>query len=173
MITPVPGSTLAGTLGHIHLDPGSRRFPILAMLRKHARRPTTWASHCPTGTSYTATLPVTGATLYVRLWSLIGGQWQYIDYTYTEANLGAKMVSPTPGTTLSGTSITFTWTTGTGVTQYGLFFGSTPGGLDLGLAWPSGTSQMVTLPVTGATLYVRLWSMIGGAWQYVDYTYVH
>jgi hypothetical protein len=28
-----------------------------------------------------------------------------------------------------------------------------------------------TLPTDGSTLYVRLWSQIGGAWQYADYSY--
>ncbi len=30
-----------------------------------------------------AGLPTNGNTVYVRLWSLINGAWQYIDYTYT------------------------------------------------------------------------------------------
>jgi len=39
----------------------------------------------PTGASYTATLPAaTGAPVYVRLWSLIGGAWMYNDYTLHE-----------------------------------------------------------------------------------------
>ena len=39
-----------------------------------------------TGTSYTATLPATGGTIYVRLWTAINGQTRttlYNDYTYT------------------------------------------------------------------------------------------
>ena len=28
-------------------------------------------------------LPVDGRTLYVRLWSVIGGVWSFTDYTYT------------------------------------------------------------------------------------------
>jgi hypothetical protein len=114
--------------------------------------------------------------LYVRLWSLIDGQWQYLDYTYTEANLLATMSSPAPGTTLTGTSIPFVWSAGTGVTEYSLWFGSTPGGNDLGAApvidAPT-TSYTTNLPVTGATLYVRLWSFAGGVWQYIDYNYTH
>jgi hypothetical protein len=38
-----------------------------------------------TGQSKSVTgIPATGGTLYVRLYSFIGGAWQYIDYTYTE-----------------------------------------------------------------------------------------
>jgi hypothetical protein len=32
---------------------------------------------------------------------------------------------------------------------------------------------MVNLPATSTTLYVRLWSLVGGVWQFIDYTYVH
>jgi hypothetical protein len=28
-------------------------------------------------------LPTDGRTLYVRLWSLVSGAWQFNDYTYT------------------------------------------------------------------------------------------
>ena len=37
-------------------------------------------------TSQTVTgLPTGGSTIYVRLWTLLGGQWQYSDYTYKAA----------------------------------------------------------------------------------------
>jgi len=36
----------------------------------------------------------------------------------------------------------------------------------------TGQSKSVTgIPTTGGTLNVRLYSLIGGVWQYVDYTY--
>jgi hypothetical protein len=125
------------------------------------------------GTSYAATVPGKGTALYVRLWSLIGGAWQYIDYTYTEASFLAAMTGPVPGSTLPGTAIAFTWTAGTGVTQYSLWLGSTLGGHDLGNVLVDVTSYMVNLPATSTTLYVRLWSLVGGVWQFIDYTYVH
>jgi hypothetical protein len=38
-----------------------------------------------TGQSKTVTgIPITGGTVYVRLYSMIAGVWQYTDYTYTE-----------------------------------------------------------------------------------------
>ena len=84
----------------------------------------------------------------------------------------ATMTSPAPGSTLAGASTTLTWTAGTGVTQYSLFFGTTPGRLRLGHHLSlTGTSYTAIVPAIGATLYVRLWSMIGGVWQYIDYTY--
>ena len=78
------------------------------------------------------------------------------------------MVSPTPGSTLTGSSTTFTWTTGTGVSYYYLWIGTTAGGNDLYQAGISGTSTTVSLPTSGATVYVRLWSVINGGLQYHD-----
>ena len=51
-----------------------------------------------------------GQPVYVRLWTQMGDQWRYRDYTYKtgQPHKGA-MISPSPGTTLSGSSVTFTW----------------------------------------------------------------
>ncbi len=127
------------------------------------------------GTSTTRTvsgLPSSG-TIYVRLWSFIGGSWQSNDYTYSAGGGGkAVMTSPTPGSTL-GSSATFVWTTGSGVTQYWLYVGSTGAGSYNIYDASNGTSTTRTvsgLPSSG-TIYVRLWSFIGGSWQSNDYTY--
>jgi hypothetical protein len=126
------------------------------------------------GTSVTG-IPTTGGTLYVRLYSLMGGTWQYNDYTYTEAGgaAPASMTSPTPGSTLTSSTVLFSWTTGSQVTNYSLHVGTTGVGSDnLFAAAVTGESKNVTgIPTTGATLYVRLYSLIAGAWQYNDYTY--
>ena len=130
-----------------------------------------------TSTSATVnSLPVDGRTLYVRLWSLIGS-WQYNDYTYTAytASAGslAVMTSPPNRSTLTSSSATFQWSTGSGVQQYVLWIGSGGTGFnDLYVSTPStGASAAVTgLPTDGRTLYVRLWSLIG-SWQHNDYTY--
>ncbi len=67
----------------------------------------------------------------------------------------------------------FTWTTGSGVASYSLYMGSTRGAHDLAFVNASNTSTTVnSLPAIGTTIYVRLCSLINGAWQYVDYAYV-
>jgi FtsP/CotA-like multicopper oxidase with cupredoxin domain len=130
-----------------------------------------------TADPYTATLPApSGATIYVRLWSNIGGAWKYNDYTYTAATLTlATMASPTPGGVLSGPSVAFTWNGNAAISQYSLWIGTTPGSLNLAYyTSPTGASYTATLPAaTGAPVYVRLWSLIGGAWMYNDYTYTN
>lgn len=116
------------------------------------------------------------ATLYVRLYSYIAGAWQYTDYTYTEAKTSAQavMTSPAPGSPLIGSSATFTWTPGRNVTQYNLHVGTTGvGSTNIATSGNlTATSYNVSgIPVTGGTLYVRLYSFIAGAWQFTDYTY--
>jgi hypothetical protein len=178
MSTPTPGSTLTGSSATFTWTTGSK----VTQYTVHVGTTGVGSSNISapgalTTTSYTVTgIPTTGGTLYVRLYSLIAGAWQYIDYTYKEAAAATKaaMSTPAAGSTLTGTSTKFTWTTGSGVAQYTLHVGTTgigssnisaPGALTT-------TSYTVTgIPTTGGTLYVRLYSLIAGAWQYTDYTY--
>ncbi|HWE87287.1 MAG TPA: hypothetical protein VG267_20240, partial [Terracidiphilus sp.] len=122
-------------------------------------------------------IPAYRVTLYARLYSWINGASQYNDYTYMESGTPVKaaLTSPTPGTTL-GSSATFNWTAGGGVTTYEFRLGTTgPGSKDVYNPTGSVTSALTTgsvaIPSNGVTLYARLYSWINGAWQYTDYTY--
>jgi hypothetical protein len=123
-------------------------------------------------------LPTDGSTVYVTLYSLIGGQWQGTTYTYTAFNSAGAlgvMQTPTPGSTLSGSTVTFTWSAGSGATAYWLDVGSTPGGNDIYQSGNLGnvlTTTVNTLPANGSTIYVTLWSYVGGQWLNNQYTYV-
>ena len=128
------------------------------------------------GTSKSITgIPALGGILYFRLYSLINGAWQSIDYTFTEASPAAPaaMSSPTPRSKLALSSATFSWTTGSQVTQYDLHVGTTgAGSSNIFGGTVTGTSKTVTgIPTTSGTLNVRLYSLINGAWQSIDYTY--
>ena len=111
------------------------------------------------------------------MWSQINGTWQWNDYTYTTTNTTsgkAVLISPTPGTQLSGSTVTFGWTAGSGVTVYSLWLGTTgPGSNDLYYPYPSSAlSATVTgVAASGGKIYARMWSQINGAWQWNDYTY--
>src|SRR5262249_12046869 len=62
---------------------------------------------------------------------------------------------------------------GNGVSQYYLYIGTSVGNNDI-YSLTQGTRLSVTvngLPTNGRTLYVRLWSLIGNAWQLNDYIY--
>jgi hypothetical protein len=86
----------------------------------------------------------------------------------------ATLTSPAPGSTFAGSSVTFTWTAGTGATAYDLWVGlSGPGSSDLySSGWLTTTSTTVpSLPSKGATVYARLYSLVNGVVQHSDYTY--
>ncbi|MGA2341530.1 MAG: hypothetical protein ABSF75_16680 [Terracidiphilus sp.] len=84
------------------------------------------------------------------------------------------ITSPTPGSTLTSASTTFTWNTdSSGVISYGLNVGTSPGGADLVNIGPlSGPSVTVNLPTNGTLIFVRLWTILDGTtYLYNDYTY--
>jgi len=117
--------------------------------------------------------------VYVRLYSLINGAWQYTNYTYVASGspIAAALTTPTPNTTtpLTGTSVTFTWTPGNVATAFEFWAGTLgPGSTNLYNSNETGaTSATVTdLPSNGSTVYVRLYSLINGVWQYTNYTYI-
>jgi hypothetical protein len=126
-------------------------------------------------TSWTATgLPANGETVYVRLSTDYSGIVAHADYTYIAAS-PAVLTTPTPGSTLSGSSVTFDWKAGTtGATQYYLSIGSTGVGSSniYNSGWRDVTSWEATgLPTNGEALYVRLSTDFGGAVVHNDYTY--
>jgi CRISPR/Cas system endoribonuclease Cas6 (RAMP superfamily) len=127
-----------------------------------------------TGTSRTVSgLSTNGATIYARLYSVISGVTYYNDYTYYTGAL-AQITSPVPSSTLTGSSVVFTWSAGTGVTQYDLHLSAVaPGNSELySSGHVTGTSRSVSgLPTSGATIYARLYSIIDGIMFYNDYTY--
>ena len=122
-------------------------------------------------------LPTDGSTIYVTLWTQISGQWQYNQYTYTAFGSGnpkGVITTPTPGSTLTGTSVLFSWTPGSGATAYWIDAGSSPGGNQYFQSGNIGnvTSYTVTgLPSDGSTVYVTLWSLVAGNWVNNQYTY--
>ena len=87
--------------------------------------------------------------------------------------LVAVLVAPSPGSTLSGGSATFSWTAGTGADGYWLDVGPTAGSAAFSAGFLVGLSKVVTgLPQNGSTIHVRLWTRIAGVWQTpIDYSY--
>jgi hypothetical protein len=87
----------------------------------------------------------------------------------------AQLTFPTQGSTLPGSSVTFTWAGGTNVTYYQILAGTWgPGAGDIYDSYairPTSTSQTVTLPTGGITLYVRFNQEINGVWYATDYTF--
>src|SRR2546429_7188849 len=84
------------------------------------------------------------------------------------------MISPTPGSTLAGATVSFGWSAGTGATEYWLEVGTTGVGSTNLYSQSQGLNLSGTvngLPTNGSTVYVRLWTRLG-AWWLIDYTYL-
>ncbi|MCP4365313.1 MAG: rhodanese-like domain-containing protein [Planctomycetes bacterium] len=125
-----------------------------------------------TNTSATVSgLPQNGETLYVRVWFKLNGAWSYsADSTYTACDYtsaAAWIQSPTPGSTLSSATGTFTWNN-SGASQYWLWIGTSAGSNDIyNGGQGTNTSAVISgLPGNGETLYVRLLSKTPSGWSY-------
>jgi hypothetical protein len=70
--------------------------------------------------------------------------------------------------------VTFSWND-SGASLYQLWVGTAPGLHDIGYYPASGTTATSVnapgLPTDGRTVYVRLYSLVNGAYQFRDYTY--
>ncbi len=124
-----------------------------------------------------SSLPSTGVTVYVRWYSLNGGTWASTDYSYTAmggANSLGVMDSPATGSSLTSTAPAFTWSQGVGATAYWVNAGTAPGSSSYYSSGNLGNVNTVTskgLPSNGSTVYVTLYSLVGGTWYSNVYTY--
>lgn len=120
-------------------------------------------------------LPADSHTLYIRLWYKNGGNWQYIDTTYTASSIGPDMIAPVPEVSLSGGMETFNWTSDdSSVSEWWLNIGSTIGAHDIyrsGSLGLSTTDTVYGLPINGSSVYVRLWFKVSGRWVFEDFKY--
>jgi hypothetical protein len=120
-------------------------------------------------------LPSSGGTLFVTVNSLINGTWEAKHYTFTESGTPSPAILTAPTSSpLSGSSATFSWTAGSGVTSYEFLLGTTGSGA--GNVYDSGVTQNqsatpTTLPTGGGRLFVALKSLIDGSWQTESYTF--
>jgi hypothetical protein len=177
LTTPVPSTQLPGTSVTFKWTPGASTHFELWLGTLGPGTTNLYDSGSVTATTETVGgLPSNGQTVYARLYWLINGAWQYADYTYKAHGSATQGVlsTPTPGARLSGTTVTFTWTPGNTATRFEFWLGTSAGSSNL---YNSGnvtaTTETVTgLPGNGEKIYARLYSLIDGAWQYTNYTYV-
>jgi hypothetical protein len=172
----LPGSTLLSSTVTFSWSTGPTAAGYLLLIGRSPGSSDYYDSAQTTTTSVTATnLPADGRTIYARLYTHTkDDSWPYNDYTYT-ASRGAKaeMLGPPNGSKLTSSAVTFSWTSGSSVSEYVLFVGNTVGGSDI-YAQSQGTNRSGTiagLPTDGRTLYVRLFSHLPDAWYWGDYTY--
>jgi len=83
-----------------------------------------------------------------------------------------QMVSPTPGSTFTSSSVTFNWSAGS-ATAYFLFVGSSLHGADIynSSIVHALSATVNNIPTDGRTIYVTLGSQVNGSWTYKNYMY--
>jgi len=174
---PVPGSVLAGpTVTFSWTSSAGATAYSLWLGSTGVGSHDLYHSGAITATSATAAgLPTNGEKIYARINTIFDGVAKYVDYTYTAATEAqSALTSPTPGSTLTGSNVTFLWTATAGATAYSLWLGSTGVGSNNLYNSHATTTTTVTangLPTNGETIYARLNIIFNGVAKYVDYTY--
>ena len=129
LISPTSGSLLGGpTQFTWNPGAGASMFALWIGTTQGSYNLYTTGHVANTVTSATFNVPANGATLYVRLWYELNGNWDYTDYTFTE-DVAPALTSPT-SSPLGGPT-QFTWNPGTGSTMFALWIGTTPGTHDV------------------------------------------
>ena len=114
-------------------------------------------------THMTATMALTSSVnLTAQAWSAL-----------TVLPVPATLTSPAPGSVLTGTEMTFSWSASTGATGYSLWIGTT--GVGSYNLYDSGARtvtslKVAVLPTQGQTIYVRLYTYYHSVAQYNDFT---
>ena len=82
------------------------------------------------------------------------------------------MLTPTPGSTFTSSSVTFTWSNGTATSNF-LLVGNSPRNAAIynSGATTAHSKTVNNIPTDGRTIYVTLGSQVNGSWILVDYTY--
>jgi hypothetical protein len=179
LTTPTPGTTLSGATATFNWTAGIGATGYWVDIGSVAGGNNYYSSG-NLGNVFTTTvttLPTNGSTVYVTLYSLVGGAWLGSTYTYTAYNLAAEgvLTAPTPGSSLTSGTATFSWTPGTGATGYWVDIGTVAGGNSIYSSGNLGnvlTITVTTLPTNGSTVYVTLYSLVGGVWNSNAYTYI-
>ena len=135
----------------------------------------------PTGTATSASwapFESDGSVVWARLWSRFDSGWVVKDFSYTTADYAqAEMISPVPGSALTGGTTTFNWSRGDG-TGYIIEVGTQRGGAEIATVWTGDprqlgaaalTATIAGIPTSGP-VHVRLWTDLGW-WLFEDYAY--
>jgi len=167
---PTKGSTLTGNSAMFTWtkQTGATSYQIWVGTTAGAKDITTVGSN---GLSATAgSLPTNGITLYVSLYAYVNGVWTVKDTaTYKAGNqTKAVITNPTKGSTLTGSSATFTWSAETGATSYQLWLGTAAGLHDISSTGTSALTVTVAVPTNGSQVYVTLQGFANGVWAVQD-----
>src|SRR5665213_3030102 len=113
-----------------------------------------------------------GGTVTVNSDATSGGNTIAASGTGTQTQ--PAITSPIPGSTLTSSSVTFQWSSGTSVTNYYLSVGNSSGTNDIYGQYlgPNLSTTVTGIPTDGRMIYVELFYEISGSWYVTDYTYI-
>ena len=125
--------------------------------------------------TYTVTIPTDGSNVYVSMTATRGDTVTTIYRTYTASGVASmQFTSPTPSSTITTSSVTFTWPVVAG-TISAVRFGTAVDGNNLGTSGAliaDGGSYTLNGLTDGITVYARItYSVDGGANQFAYATY--
>ncbi len=171
--SPAPGSVLSGPQATVSWTPGVGAIGYVLYLGTTAGAYDISSTGVITATSlkYFA-LPTNGETIYARLYTVFPDHGEYSvrsDYVFTaEKETPAALTSPTPGSVLPGSQVTFSWTAGSGATGCILYLGTTVGAYNISSTGViTATSvKYTTLPTNGETIYARLYTVFPDHGEY-------
>ena len=121
-------------------------------------------------------IPLTGRSIFVRVWSKVNEEWVYADYEYKtkkSTKVPAQITKVVYTSDMANATLILIWNEGRGISQYRVGVGTQPGTADL---YDENQGQKTQATVTNLRLdlekiYLRLWSQGQGNWLYKDYIY--
>jgi streptogramin lyase len=171
LITPTPGNPIGSSSATFTWNPGSATT-FQFRLGTTPGSNNIYGSGQTNASSETVSNLPTGVNIYAVLYYMLDGAWKSLSYTYPGTPTAPKLTTPAPGSTLSGSTVTFSWNPGT-ATTFQFRLGTTLGSNNIyGSGQTTKTSETVSnLPTNGETIHAVLYYMVNGAWQYTAYTY--
>jgi len=175
IISPAPGSTLSSTSQVFAWDAGMGATGYWLDVGTSQGGYDIFEGYVGTERSRPISgIPLTGRPVWVRLRSFINGSYHFRDFQFgTVAATPSRIVSPAPGSALTGSSATFSWDAGAAVQFYWVNVGSTQGGYEYYSNYV-GMSRSLTvsgLPLDGRSIWVRLMSYYGGQYHPLDFQF--
>lgn len=173
MLAPVPGSTLGPGVVTFSWSPGAGVSAYALWVGRTPGGYDQWASYEGTNRVRSVQISLTDQPVYVTLWSLVGGVYSPVTYTYgTPSSVPARITSPVNGSTLGSTDMALLWDSGRYVSRIALWVGTAVDGYDLFAGIVTGGMHDITVPANQPKIYVTLWSLIDNTWKPNRYVFM-
>jgi hypothetical protein len=176
LTSPQPNTTLGGGSQLFTWNPGggATEFQLLVGTEGPGSSDIYKGSATMSHSANVSGIPTNGVYFYIRLRYRLNNVVSELDYRCTEFGTPTppQLIAPVLGTTLSGSTVTFSWNPGS-ERQFQFRLGNVRGANDIyGSLETTQTSVTVTtVPTDGRTIHARLYYMVTGVWQFIDYTY--